>query len=259
MESAIEDLLISRCDAVLVVTLNRPAVRNALRTQTLREIATILTDSDADESIRCVVLNGNEQAFAAGADVSEIAGKSSADAASDPRKEYWAAIRSFSKPIVAAVRGFCLGGGNELVMLCDVIIASETARFAQPEIKLGLMPGAGGTQRLTAAIGKPRAMKMLLTGDVIGGRQAFEAGLVSECVPDDQVEAHAMEVASVLAAMPAQAAREIKRAVLAASDGLLKASLLAEREAFESLLATEDFREGVAAFLEKRKPEFKGR
>ena len=244
---------------VLSIQLYRPEVRNALNSTLLSELAETLNRAEQDPEIRCVVLSGNENAFAAGADVKEMADKTVTEILADSRIKHWSAIRNFSKPLIAAVNGYCLGGGNELAMLCDIIIAGEQAKFGQPEIKLGLIPGAGGTQRLTQAMGKSKAMQYLLTGDLLNANAALNAGLVSEVVPSAEVLPRALEIAEKISQQAPIAIKLIKESVSRASDTLLQSGLDYERKAFTILFATEDRQEGVSAFLEKRKPEFKGR
>jgi enoyl-CoA hydratase len=258
MHSAYEDIIADTpAERVLRITFNRPDARNALRTQLLRELAAALAEADHDDNVRCVILTGGPQVFAAGADIREIADKGAAEAASQERAGYWKTVKDFSKPIVAAVNGYCLGGGNELAMLCDIIVAGQDAQFGQPEIKLALIPGAGGTQRLTAVLGKAKAMRYILTGDLIAAEQAFQAGLVSEVSAD--AEARAIELAQMIASKSPIPVALAKKAVLQAAESSLAAGLAFERQAYVKLLETEDRAEGIAAFLEKRQPEFKGR
>ena len=245
---------------VRLLTLHRPKVLNALRSGLLQELTAELEAAREDATIRAVVLTGDDRAFAAGADISEMADKTAVDVVGmDKRMETWRALRSFPKPLIAAVNGFALGGGCELAMCADIIVAGEGARFGQPEINLGLIPGAGGTQRLTRAIGKSRAMKMILTGEPIDARTALEAGLVAEVVPPEIAVDRALELAEAIAAKPPVAVRLAKEAVLKAQETTLEAGLDYERKAFAVLFATEDRREGVEAFLQKRRPSFKGR
>jgi enoyl-CoA hydratase len=204
-------------------------------------------------------LTGGPKVFAAGADVREMADTATAAAVSEQRQTAWRTIHDFSKPLVAAVNGYCLGGGNELAMLCDVIVAANDAQFGQPEIKLGMIPGAGGTQRLTAALGKAQAMKFVLTGEFFGAAEALAIGLVSEVVAADHVQARALELAGIIAAKSPLALRLAKEAVRHAAEANLAEGLLLERQAFNVLLTSDDRREGLAAFLEKRTPNFKGR
>ena len=260
MASIPQDLLIDSPAAhVLRLTLNRPAARNALGTRLLTELAEALRQADADEDVRCVVLTGGAKVFAAGADVREMAKMADKEIMGEGRPACWRAIHDFSKPIVAAVNGFCLGGGNELAMLCDVIVAGADAKFGQPEIKLGMIPGAGGTQRLTAALGKAQAMKFILTGEFLSAAEAFAGGLVSEVVPADQAQTRALDLAIMIAAKSPLGLRFAKEIVRHASESALAEGLALERLAFEKMFASEDRREGIAAFLEKRTPNFKGR
>ena len=255
-----QDLLLDTPAArVLRITLNRPEARNALRTHLLEELATALTAADRDEGVGCVVLTGGSRLFAAGADIREISDPAVAAAITDVRQKHWKSIREFAKPLIAAVNGWCLGGGNELAMVCDIVVAGAEAKFGQPEIKLGLIPGAGGTQRLTAAIGKARAMQLVLTGEPMSAPEALTAGLVSEVVDADLVQARALELAKVIAQGPPVALGWAKRAVRTATEASLVAGLALEREAMLALLSTQDRKEGIGAFLEKRPPEFKGR
>jgi len=251
-------LLESPSEHVLRITLNRPDARNALRRQLLEELTYALHDADADDAVRCVILTGGEKVFAAGSDIKEFAGKTKLDMQTDPRQELWKSIRAFSKPMVAAVNGYCLGGGNELVMLCDIVVAGEDAKFGQPEIKLGLIPGAGGTQRLTAAIGKARAMKCILSGEFISAEDAFNWGLVSELVDTDKAQDRAVEIATTIASMSPIAVKYALQAVRTAADSN-EAGFKLERELLVDLFETEDLHEGISAFIEKRKPEFQGR
>jgi len=252
------DLLVDTpAEHVLRLTLNRPDARNALRTRLLEELATALRAAEADGQVRCVVLTGGPKVFAAGADLREVADPADALALGVRRRACWQVVRDFPKPLIAAVNGYCLGGGNELAMLCDLIIAGDDAQFGQPEIRLGMIPGAGGTQRLTAAVGKARAMQMVLTGEPIGAREALAAGLVAEVAAD--AGARALELAVKIAAHPPLAVRHAKIAVRRAAEDALAGGLACEQQAFRSLLASDDRREGIAAFLEKRTPKFTGR
>lgn len=255
-----EDILVAWVRPnVLQITLNRPKARNALRTQTLREIAETLGRAAMDDAVRCVVLTGGPKVFAAGADINELAAHTATSILTDERPRFWEAIRKFPKPIVAAVNGFALGGGNELAMHADIIIAGETAQFGQPEINLGIIPGSGGTQRLTAAVGKSNAMLLNLTGMFMDARTALAQGLVSEVVAPELTVERAASIAATIAAKPPLAVRMAKEAVLKAFEVGLEQGLHIERRAFCQLFATEDKQEGVNAFLEKRKPDFKGR
>ena len=246
-------------DHVLLLTLNRPEARNALNTEMLAGLAAALTEAASDDAVRAVVLTGGDSVFAAGADIREMADLTVIEVLGHKRAEYRAAISQFPKPLLAAVNGFCLGGGNELAMQADMIIAGEGAQFGQPEINLGLIAGSGGTQRLTHIVGKPLAMKMALAGEFIDAPTALAAGLVTEMVPDDQTIPRAVELASKIASKSPVAVRLAKEAVRMASDAALAGGLAFERKAFALTFATDDRREGVAAFLEKRKPVFTGR
>ncbi|MFO0995381.1 MAG: enoyl-CoA hydratase-related protein [Alphaproteobacteria bacterium] len=245
---------------VELIRLNRPKVLNALRSQLLEELVAALMRAREDEAVRAVVLTGNDRAFAAGADINEMADLNFVQVLRlDKRSGYWQAVRQFPKPLVAAVNGFALGGGCELAMHADIIVAGESARFGQPEINLGIIPGAGGTQRLTRAVGKSLAMRMVLTGEMIDARTALAAGLVAEVTPPELTLDRAIEIAETIASKPPVAVRLAKEAVLKAEEMTLEAALDYERKSFAMLFATEDRREGLKAFVEKRKPEFKGR
>jgi enoyl-CoA hydratase len=252
-------ILVTSAAGIATVTLNRPQVLNALNQALMEELATAMEALDHDAAVRCLVVTGNDRAFAAGADVHEFADASIADVVRAYRFHQWDRIRRIGKPVIAAVSGYALGGGCELAMLCDVIIASETARFGQPEIRLGLIPGAGGTQRLTRAIGKSRAMEMILTGQSITAAEAFALGLVSRVVPVELYLDEAKALAREIAAQPPIAVRMAKEAVLQAFETSLGAGLEFERRCFHLLFGTEDKREGIRAFLEKRPAHFTGR
>ena len=254
-----QNITVTSGDGYAVVTLNRPHVLNALNQATMEALVQALESMDRDEQVRCVVITGAGRAFAAGADVNEMAGTTAAGMLAGYRFQQWERIRRMTVPLVAAVNGIALGGGCELAMLCDMIVASETAQFGQPEINLGIMPGAGGTQRLTRAIGKARAMEMVLTGRPISARQAEAFGLVTKVVPAEAVLDEAVALAKEIASKPPVAVRLAKEAVLKAFDTTVEGGLDYERKAFYLLFATEDRTEGIQAFLEKRKPVFKGR
>ena len=245
--------------AVALLRLNRPDRLNALNMEVRETLAAHFNALASDDAVRCVVITGDDKAFAAGADVAELAERTPTDPAFARTRAAWTALERYRRPIIAAVNGFALGGGCELAMHCDIIIAGEGAKLGQPEVKLGIMPGAGGTQRLVRAIGKFAAMRWLLTGDLLSAADAHRLGLVSEVVPDNQVLPHALEVAARIAALPPLAVTAIKEAVLLGADLPLEAALRLEGQGFQMLFATEDRREGMRAFLEKRKPEFKGR
>jgi len=256
---ALQHLVVTRDAAVAVVQLNRPDVLNALNRALMDELVAVLEDADRDEAVRCAILTGNPRAFAAGADVREFADASAVDMLQGYRFQQWERLRKVTKPLIAAVTGFALGGGNELAMLCDIIIAGESARFGQPEINLGLIPGAGGTQRLTRAVGKYRAMELILTGRQMTAREAEAAGLLTRVVPDEMVLPEAKALAVEIAARPPVAVRLAKEAVLKAFDTALEAGLDYERKCFYLLFATEDKEEGLRAFLARRPAQFRGR
>jgi enoyl-CoA hydratase len=247
-------------DGVALVTLDRPKVLNALDFALIAELTDALEVLDRDPECRAIVITGSgERAFAAGADIRELAAQTPATLLGDDEFHRWERIKRIRTPLVAAVRGFALGGGCELAMTCDLLIAGEGAQFGQPEIKLGVMPGAGGTQRLTRAIGKAKAMELVLTGRTLGAREAEAHGLVTRVVPDDEVVAAALELAATIASMPPLAVIAAKEAVNRAEELGLEAGLEFERRSFYLLFASEDQREGMAAFTEKRKPAWKGR
>ena len=252
-----DTLLLERHDAVLLIRLNRPEALNALSRKLMGELARALAEAEADAAVRCIVITGSEKAFAAGADVKEMAGMSYAEVATldlyGPEAE---AIGRIRKPLIAAVSGFCLGGGCELAMMCDFIIAAETARFGQPEVNLGINAGMGGTQRLTRLVGKAKAMEMNLTGRLIDAIEAERAGLVARIVPGDVV-AEALKVAAGIAAKSALAVRAVKESVNRALELPLSEGLRFERRAFHAAFATEDQKEGMQAFLDKRPARFK--
>lgn len=252
-------LNLARDSYVATVFLNRPKQLNALNMALMDELAALLEELDRDDEIRAIVLTGNEKAFAAGADIMEMAGADSTTMLMRDQFAKWDRIRRIKKPIIAAVSGFALGGGCELMMHCDMIVASETAQFGQPEIKLGVMPGAGGTQRLTRAIGKVRAMEMVLTGKFISACEAYEFGLVNKVVPVEVYLSEAQKLAREIAAMPPVAVRLAKEAVNKVYEAFLLDGLEFERKNFYLLFATEDQKEGMAAFVEKRAAEWKGK
>ena len=254
-----ELVLTERDAAIAVVTLNRPKQLNALSEELMGALVARLRELDGDDAIRCIVVAGNDRAFAAGADIGMLAQTSPVDAATSDRLAQWDAIRNVGKPIVAAVSGYCLGGGCELAMLCDLIVASETAQFGQPEINLGLMPGAGGTQRLTRAVGKSVAMDVILSGRFLTAREALDAGLVARVVAKEAWLDEARRVARAIAEKSPVALRLAKEAVNRAYEGPLRLGVEYERQAFALALSSEDAREGMAAFLEKREPRFEGR
>jgi enoyl-CoA hydratase len=251
-------ILSSPADGVGAVQLNRPKVLNALNTKTMSEILHAMQAYDADPNIRCMILHGDERAFAAGADIREMSDATAVQMMVRNPFSAWEDMRGIKKPIIAAVSGFALGGGCELAMLCDMIVASETAQFGQPEIKLGLIPGAGGTQRMTKAIGKARTMDLVLTGRNFTAQEAFDMGLVSRIVPPAEWLEGAINMAKEIASMPAIAVREGKEAILKSFDLSIEMGLEFERKNFYLLLTTDDAREGMKAFMEKRMPVWKG-
>lgn len=244
---------------VALIRLNRPKELNALNLKTMGEIRDTLKELDNDDSVRAIVITGNERAFAAGADIKEMAGRTSIDMLKIDQFSTWDQIKKTKKPIIAAVSGFALGGGCELVMTCDMIVASETAQFGQPEIKIGVMPGAGGTQRLTRAVGKARAMEMVLTGNFITANEAFAAGLINKVVPLNIYLQEAVELAKQVAQMSPLATQLAKESVLQAFETDLSNGLVYERKNFYALFSSEDQKEGMQAFIEKRKPEWKNK
>jgi len=245
-------------DGVALVRINRPEARNALNVATRKALAAVFGGLHDDPSVRAIVLTGNEQAFAAGADLKEFIDAGPVDMLRRRAERYWNTVARTPQPVIAAINGYALGGGLELAMCCDVIIAGASAQLGQPEVRVGIMPGAGGTQRLTRAIGKFHAMRLCLTGRPIVAAEAHQIGLVSQVVPDAEVVDAALEMARDLARLPPLAVMQIKEAILAAQDASLEAGLTLERKAFQLLFASADKREGMQAFLEKRRPDFKG-
>lgn len=255
-----KDILLSQRDGpVAVLTLNRPEALNALSPAVLAALASALEQFDADPEIRAIVITGAGRAFAAGADIRQMAAASPLDIIETGTLEYWQRIRRINKPLIAAVNGYAYGGGCELAMQCDLIVAAETARFAQPEIKLGIMPGAGGTQRLARAIGPYRAMEMILTGEPVSAAEAHRFGLVSRLVPPERCLSEAMELARLIAARPPVAVRLARQALRHGFETTLREGLEVERRNFTLLFDTADQKEGMAAFLEKRAAKFEGK
>jgi enoyl-CoA hydratase len=252
-------ILTEREGPVAVVRLNRPQQLNALSDALMDELVRTLEELDRDEAIRAIVLGGNERAFAAGADIGELAEASAIDLYYQRRVERWDAIRGLWTPLVAAVSGFCLGGGCELAMSCDLIVASETAQFGQPETGLGIIPGAGGTQRLTRAVGKALAMDVILSGRRLSAREALAAGLVARVVAKEEWLDEAKRLARDIAEKGPVATRLAKESVDRAFETTLTAGLEAERRALYLAFASEDAKEGLTAFTDKRKPKFRGR
>jgi enoyl-CoA hydratase len=244
---------------IALIRLNRPKELNALNLQLMLELKDALSVLDNDDEVRCIIITGNEKAFAAGADIKQMESKNAIDLIKIDQFETWDQIRKTHKPLIAAVSGFCLGGGNELAMTCDMIVASETAKFGQPEIKIGIMPGAGGTQRLTKAIGKALAMEMVLTGKFISADSALKAGLINKVVPVEVYLEEAVKLAKEIVLQSPIAIRLAKESVLKAFDSGLQEGLYFERKNFYLCFASEDQKEGMNAFVEKRNPEFKGK
>ena len=242
-----------------IIQFQRAEVLNALNMKLMEELVDALEMLDKDDDVRAVILTGNEKAFAAGADIKEMADASAMDMLIRDQFARWDRIRKIKKPVIAAVSGFALGGGCELVMTCDIIIASETAKFGQPEINIGVMPGAGGTQRLTRAVGKAKAMEIVLTGKMITAQEALQWGLINKVVPVEYCLEEAKNVAREIAAKPPLAVRLAKEAVLKAFDTTIEGGLEFERKNFYLLFASADQKEGMSAFVEKRKAEWKGK
>jgi enoyl-CoA hydratase len=251
-----ETILVTREGRVGTITLNRPKALNALNSQVMAEVTTAAAEFDADEGIGAIIVAGSEKAFAAGADIKEMAGLSFAEVFTSDLFAVWGKFAATRTPTIAAVAGYALGGGCELAMMCDLLIAADTATFGQPEIKLGVLPGMGGSQRLTRAIGKAKAMDLILTGRTIGAAEAERSGLVSRVVPADRLLDEANEVAATIAGMSRNASRMAKEAVDRAFESTLSEGLLYERRLFHSTFATEDQKEGMAAFSEKRAANF---
>jgi enoyl-CoA hydratase len=258
MSATYENILVTREEAIAIVQLNRPKVHNALSHALIGELTDALGVLDKDNAIRVIVLTGNERAFAAGADISEMSQESSVSILLKDQFAVWDKIRQIKKPIIAAVSGFTLGGGLELVMNCDIIIASENAKFGQPEINLGIIPGAGGTQRLTRLVGKYKAMEMILTGEMINAQEALRIGLVNKIVPVELYLEEAKKMAKQIAKKSPIALQLAKDAILKSYETSLSEGLQHERKNFYMLFATADQKEGMSAFLEKREAVFKG-
>ena len=252
-------IILTKQDGYAIVQFNRPEVLNAINIKLMEELVDALEALDKDNDVRAIILTGNEKAFAAGADIKEMSDASVVDMLMRDQFARWDKIRKIKKPIIAAVSGFALGGGCELAMTCDMIIASETAKFGQPEINIGVMPGAGGTQRLTRAVGKAKAMELVLTGRMISGEEAMRLGLVNKVVPVEFYLEEAKSLAKEIASKPPVAVRLAKEAVLKAFDTTIEGGLEFERKNFYLLFASDDQKEGMKAFVEKRKAEWKGK
>jgi enoyl-CoA hydratase len=256
---AYETIITDSKDRVGIITFNRPKALNALCARLIEELNSALDDFEADDGIKAIVLTGSERAFAAGADISEMQDKDFIDVMKDDFIEPWERITRVRKPVIAAVAGYALGGGCELAMMCDIIIAAEGAKFGQPEITLGTIPGSGGTQRLTRAVGKSKAMDMILTGRMMDAEEAERSGLVTRIVPADALLDEAVALAAKIAEMSAPVAAMAKEAINRSYEVSLSEGVRFERRLFQSTFATDDRREGMAAFVEKRKAEFTDR
>jgi enoyl-CoA hydratase len=253
------NIIVTKESGYAIVQFNRPEVLNAINMQLMAELIDALENLDKDDAVRCVILTGNEKAFAAGADIKEMADASAVEMLLRDQFARWDKIRKIKKPIIAAVSGFALGGGCELAMTCDMIIASETARFGQPEINIGVMPGAGGTQRLTRAVGKAKAMEIVLTGKIFTAEEANTWGLVNKVVPVEYYLQESKDLAKEIASKPPVAVRLAKEAVLKAFDTTIEGGLEFERKNFYLLFASDDQKEGMKAFVDKGKPNWKGK
>ncbi len=255
----LKTIIVKKLGRVVHIQLNRPEALNALNTTVMKELIAEMELFDRNPSVGCFVLSGNEKAFAAGADISEMQSESYMDMFYEDFFAGWEYFSNLRTPKIAAVSGYALGGGCELAMMCDIIIASETATFGQPEIKLGVMPGMGGTQRLTRAIGKAKAMDLILTGGTISAKEAFEYGLISRVVPIEKLLPEAIAIATKISSFGKAAVMIAREAVDKASELPLREGLIFERRTFHALFGTDDQKEGMSAFIEKRNPDFKGR
>jgi enoyl-CoA hydratase/carnithine racemase len=252
-------LLERPAEGVVLLRINRPEARNALNLEVRKLLAKHLQEIGEDSTTRAVVLAGNDRSFAAGADIKEMAEAGTIEMLQRGVHKLWRTIAGCPKPVIAAVSGYALGGGCELAMTCDIIVAGESARFGQPEVNIGIIPGGGGTQRLTRAVGKYKAMKYVLTGELFSAREALDMGLASEVVPDPEVEGRAIDLARQIAALPPLAVQLAKEAVLAGMDAPLSSALALETKSLQILFSSQDQKEGMRAFIEKRKPKFSGR
>lgn len=256
----LKEIIVKRINShISVVQLNRPHVRNALNLSIRQELAQVFRGFLDDNELRCVILTGDSNSFAAGADIEDMSKIDAIEMYQRHTERLWNAVGECPVPVIAAVNGFALGGGLELAMNADIILAGASARFGQPEVKVGIMPGAGGTQRLTRAVGKFQAMYLCLTGSLLSAEEAYSLGLVSKVVPDDQVMNEALSLAEHLASLPPIAIAQIKEVIIHGADASLPAALAMERKAVQVLFASQDKQEGMQAFLEKRKPVFIGK
>ena len=253
------DVVVERYEAVAVVKMNRPERRNALAPAMMEQLGAALTALDTDETVRCIVITGSDEVFAAGADIKAMSERTFQEVLEASTMPFWQQVADCRTPLIAAVSGFALGGGCELALLCDMIVASDTAEFGQPEITLGIIPGGGGTQRLARVIGKQRTMELVLTGRRIDAKEALRLGFVNRIASKRNFMSEAFDLAEVVARRPPLAVKLAKQAVLAADEMPLSAGLAHERRLYELAMATEDRVEGMRAFLEKRRPEFHGR
>ncbi len=257
--AALESLLIERpSDDIVVFRINRSQVRNALNLEVRVGLADAVTRYGSDNTVRCMIVTGSDAAFAAGADIGEMADAGPIEVMSRNVQKYWRVIMDCPKPLIAAVEGFALGGGLELALCTDIVIAGEGAKLGLPEVKVGILPGGGGTQKLARLVGRHRAMLLIMTGRMFGAAEALSMGVVSEVVPTGQALARAIEVAREIAAMPPISIMQIKEIVNAGVNASLETALMLERKAFQLQFATRDQKEGMRAFLEKRKPKFEG-
>jgi enoyl-CoA hydratase/carnithine racemase len=258
--TAPDPLLVERpSDAIVVFRINRPQVRNALNLEVRARLADEVTRHAADEKIRCLIVTGSDAVFAAGADIGEMAEAGPVEVMARNVQKYWRTIMDCPKPVIAAIEGFALGGGLELALCADIIVAGEGARLGLPEVKIGILPGGGGTQKLARLVGRQRAMLLLMTGKMFSAAEAFSMGVISEMAPTGQALARAIEIAREIAGMPPIAVMQIKEIVNAGLNAPLETALMLERKALLLQFATRDQKEGMRAFLEKRKPTFEGK
>ena len=255
-----EPLLVERpSDEIVVLKINRPQVRNALNLDVRIRLADEVTRCAADGKVRCVIMTGSETAFAAGADIGEMVEATPVEVMARNVQKYWRSITDCPKPVIAAIEGFALGGGLELALCADIIVAGEGAKLGLPEVKVGILPGGGGTQKLARLVGRHRAMLLMMTGRMFGAAEAFNMGVVSEVAPTGQALSRALEIAREIAAMPPISVMQIKEIVNAGLNAPLDTALMLERKAFQLQFATGDQKEGMRAFMEKRKPKFEGK